>query len=327
MQGRNRRLVRIAAVALAALAAGCAAMQPRVPVKEMLLITPDRVEVRSLQPGAMVYTDRVYTVEKYPEEMKGIALVATPCSMKQNTRDAVRITLAKEATVFVGYRDDAAKRLPFWLSEGFQKTPLTIRVHQQADQWAKRPEARWEFTLHKAVLPAGVVQLGANAGPGLEGSPLHYIVLVDPADALASGGFVGRIDQPTGSAVKPGARAYPDRSYTLKDVPAELRGAISLALGQAEALDHERQREAVFDRDVVAYLAYDASSASVPDWIAGEGFVKSGQRITIGHMAFSDEKPMAVFRKDVKAGEVLRLGSNRAPGWSGWPLQYLLAVK
>ncbi len=327
MLNKNRGSLQTLAVALAALAAGCATMQPSVAVKEMLAITPDTVEVRALQPGAMVYTDRIYTVERHPEEMRGLALVATPCSMKQNTRDGVRITLAKSATVYVGYRDDAAKRLPFWLSERFEKTPLTIRVHQPADQWAKRPEARWEFTLHKAALPAGVVQFGANAGPGLEGNPLHYIVLVDPADALASAGFVGRINRPTGSIVRPGVRAYPDRNYTLKNVPGEMRGAIALALGQAEALDQANQREVVFDRDAIAYLAYDASSESVPDWVAAEGFTKTELRISIGNVVFCDDKPMAVYRRDVKAGDVLRLGANRAAGWSGWPMQYLLVVK
>jgi hypothetical protein len=305
-------------------AQGCA--PPKSAVRRVREIVPVKVEVRKAGKDALVYTDRDYTMESVPAPLDGASFIATPCDMKRNGVQGVRFVLSRPAVVYVGYQHEG-KTPPDWLAKNFKKTGLRIRVHQPANRWAKRKERRWHFDLYSFDCPAGVMALGPNAGEGVEGNPLHYIVVLQKGATARDACFEGPVDEPVAGTVRKGARPYVDRAYTLENVPPELVGAELVRVRQADSMTEGSAQEIAFSDDATVYVAYDAGSKSIPGWIRRAGFRKTELTVSIGSMVFYPDKPMAVYAKEAKAGDEVRVGANRDPGWSGWPMQYLVMVK
>jgi hypothetical protein len=320
-------MVRPSALLLLILAAvhGCAPAAKSA-VRRVREVAPVKLEVRSVKKGALVYIDRDYTMEEVPDSLEGVSFIATPCDMKRNGIQGVRFSLSRPSVVYVGYQSEG-RTPPDWLAKNFEKTKLKIKVHQPANRWAKRKERRWHFDLYRFSCPAGLMALGPNSGEGVEGSPLHYIVVLAKGTGAEDVCFEGPVAEPVAGTVREGCPAYVDRKYTLRRVPGELRGADLLAMKQADSLAEGGAREIRLSDDATVYVAYDAGSKTVPDWIVKERFEKTDLTLSVGGMGFYPEKPMIVYRREAEGGDEVRVGGNRSPGWSGWPMQYIVMIK
>ncbi len=324
--GFTIRIVKPAALLFLILVAvhGCA--PPRSAIRRVREIVPVKVDVRPVGKDALVYTDRDYTMENVPSALEGASFIATPCDMKRNGIQGVRFSLSKPAVIYVGYQSEG-KTPPDWLTKNFEKKNLRIRVHQPENRYAKRKESRWHFDLYSFDCPAGVMALGPNAGEGVGGNPLHYIVVLQKGAKASGVCFEGPVGEPVAGTVKKGVRPYVDRAYTLENVPPELLGAELVRVRQADSMSEGSAQEIRLSDDATVYVAYDTSSENIPGWIRRAGFEKTALSVSVGSMGFYPDKPMTVYAREAKAGDEVRIGANRDPGWSGWPMQYLVMVK
>jgi putative membrane-bound dehydrogenase-like protein len=127
-----------------------------------------KIVPQGLVPGALVYSDRSYTIQKVPESLLGADLVQTPNDDDGSTGvDYLRLELHMPSQVTIAVDRRNASR-PDWLLHGFEKSTESI----EADHWA--------FDLYSRKWDAGSIQLGGNTQDGKAGGKGNYIVLIQP---------------------------------------------------------------------------------------------------------------------------------------------------
>jgi putative membrane-bound dehydrogenase-like protein len=127
-----------------------------------------KIVPQGLVPGALVYSDRSYTIQHVPESLFGADLVQTPNEDDGSTGDdylKMELRMPSKVTIAVDRRNMSR---PFWLLNGFEKSDQSII----ADHWS--------FDLYSKQFGAGSIQLGGNTQNGKAGGKGNYIVLIQP---------------------------------------------------------------------------------------------------------------------------------------------------
>jgi hypothetical protein len=304
------------------------------PVREVRRVLATKISIQTLKEGAEVYTDRQVTVDKVPQELAEYTLIAGMSELRWAKQEGLCFVLERPAVVYVGIHSQI-KNPPEWLTKNFEKTSLKIGAYQHATRYPARPEAKWDFIMWRRSFPAGRVELGPNRNEALP-----YITVVEKGITPEKVEYSGPITGDILGFVKEGGRAYLDRSYTLKDIPPRLIEKTFVFMSQAYALENGEYsgthlrvpwidvagRELLLARDATVYIAYDATSTSVPDWMVKAGFKKTDMTLKISNIKVYDDRTMAIYSKDFKKDERVWLGPNQGEGFSGWPLQYLVIV-
>jgi putative membrane-bound dehydrogenase-like protein len=132
-----------------------------------------KIVPQGLVPGAMVYSDRPYTIQKVPESLLGADLLQTPNEDDGSTgEDYLRLELWMPSQVTIAVDRRNASR-PSWLVDGFKKSDESI----EADHWI--------FDLYSKSMDAGSIQLGGNTQNGKAGGKGNYIVVIQPQPLTA----------------------------------------------------------------------------------------------------------------------------------------------
>ena len=127
-----------------------------------------KIVPQGLVPGALVYSDRSYTIQQIPESLLGADLVQTPNDDDGTTgNDYLQLELWMPSQVIIAV-DRRNESRPEWLVNGFEKSAESI----EADHWV--------FDLYSKKLEAGSIQLGGNTLDGKAGGKGNYIVLIQP---------------------------------------------------------------------------------------------------------------------------------------------------
>lgn len=304
-------------------------------IKEIRRVLATKINVQPFKKGAEVYTDRLVTVEKLPDELLDWTLITATSEIRWATREGLCFVLERPAVVYVGLHS-RIKNPPEWLTKNFEKTSLKTGVYQAKTRYPHRPEARWDFIMWKRSFHAGRVELGPN-----KNEALPYITVVEKGNIPKAIEYSGPITGDIIGIVKEGCKAYTDRSYILKDVPSEMEEKTLIGMSQSYALEDGKYsgthlrvpwidtagREILLARDAIVYIAYDASSLSVPNWINQTGFKKTKLTLKAGNIKIYDDRTMTIYSKECKANERVWLGPNQGEGFSGWPLQYLVMLE
>jgi putative membrane-bound dehydrogenase-like protein len=127
-----------------------------------------KIVPEGLVPGALVYSDRSYTIHKVPESLLGADLLQTPNDDDGLAgEDYLKLELWMPSLVTIAV-DQRNGSLPHWLMNGFEKRDEVI----EADHWA--------FDLYSKAVEPGAIQLGGNTQDGKAGGKGNYIVLIQP---------------------------------------------------------------------------------------------------------------------------------------------------
>ena len=120
-----------------------------------------------------------------------------------------------------------------------------------------------------------------------------------------------------------GAQCYTDQGITVTQCPASLSRLPAIKTADA---DHEESTDSYlqFDlhRPARVYVAYEASAATIPDWL--RGFARENAFIGV-QGEWLEERLLQLYRRDYPAGAVT-LGGNCAAGYSGDVFVHYLAV-
>jgi putative membrane-bound dehydrogenase-like protein len=145
------------------------------PVAELPFVTDLRVgsgrsyEVipQGVRPGARVYIDRNYTLERVPDDFIGAELIRTSNEDDGSSGDEfLKFTTALPVRVSVAF-DTRATQFPGWLSS-FERTDAEVKGDH------------WSTVVFSRVFPAGPVALGGNTDDGAAGGKSNYLVLLQP---------------------------------------------------------------------------------------------------------------------------------------------------
>ena len=133
-----------------------------------------RSQPGGVREGALVYTDRSYTLQQFPPALAGTELIQTAnndADSKKKADSKVNKWLTFQAIFGVRVHvahDLRIKNPPAWLRENFRKTELKISTTDAS------------FQLYSRDFPSGTIELGANTDSGKGGGQSNYFVLVEP---------------------------------------------------------------------------------------------------------------------------------------------------
>jgi putative membrane-bound dehydrogenase-like protein len=129
---------------------------------------PVHIVAGGLGPGAKVYSDRDYILNKVPAEYLGADFLQTPNDDDGSSgADYLQFEVLLPAKLTIAF-DTRNRSLPRWLRDGFEKEPQVI----QADHWT--------FALYSREVAPGLIRLGGNTRDGRDGGKGSYIVLLQP---------------------------------------------------------------------------------------------------------------------------------------------------
>jgi hypothetical protein len=116
-----------------------------------------------------------------------------------------------------------------------------------------------------------------------------------------------------------GSSYYVDRTYTITEVPAEVKYASWIKTGNADKTNtSDNFINFTLPRDAVVYIAYDSRATSLPTWMSG--FINTGLTLK------TTDVSLKLYAKFYPAGKVT-LGGNLAAGAAGAATNYVVAVK
>jgi hypothetical protein len=250
------------------------------------------------------YTDRTYTVTSVPGAYLGMDLIKTPNDDRNFTTasDYLTFELFSDVTVYVAY-DSRATSLPNWMS-GFTYTGNNIYTSLSTQPHLK--------VYSKSYFEGDCVNFGANKAPGFSGSTVsNYIVFYGTGSGPPTCTLDSSFQETT---LSNGIEYYTDRTYTMTSVPGSYVG-----MDMIKTPNDDRNLTTASDyltfelsSDAIVYVAYDSRATSLPNWMSG--FSNTGDRI---YTSLSSQPYLEVYSKAYYDGDCVKLGANKAPGFSG----------
>ena len=111
-----------------------------------------------------------------------------------------------------------------------------------------------------------------------------------------------------------GIEYYTDRTYTLTSVPSQYSGFDMIKTPNADRGLTSAADYLTFELqdDTKVYIAFDRRAKSLPDWM--NEFTDTGKTIKT---SLSSQDYLKIYSKDYFAGECVKLGHNKGPGYPG----------
>lgn len=139
-------------------------------------------EVRNLNTGVEIYTDKNWTVTGIPSNLANAKFISSPMAdAGAKSKSFLDFNLGSPATIYIAY-DSRANSLPSWLS-GWQLISNALVTINDGSGSSLR--------LYKKDYSAGAVTLGGNMSNPAKGAQLNYIIIgVPTGNALTLPNFV-----------------------------------------------------------------------------------------------------------------------------------------
>ena len=282
------------------------------------LSAPDgdgRVVAAPILSGMRVYSDRSYTYgAAVPAFLDGQTAIMTRNDFKRSrAANYIQFDLTKASDIHVLMRE-GSETVPAWLDNEF--TPLTDIVPIEGGH------ANRTVFVRPAV--PGRITLGGPSAPPASRARANYTVVVAPR---AGAGIVTRLGGAYAAkltTLRPGSRAYVDRTYTFDTLPTYLIGQTAIVTANSDKrvtddnyLDFELTEDADF------YVLYDERADRIPDWVRDDYVPLAGRAGIEGEG--SDDAEFAIFKRFMRAGPI-RLSGPGAGAASGAKANYAVVV-
>ena len=264
----------------------------------------------SFDKDAVIFGDRDITATSVPENLIGAEAVRTACDSKMFTSDLGTFTAGADITVYVAVDSRVVPVLPEWLGS-WEKTDSIITATSDLT-----------FELYRKNFNAGeTVTLGMNGG---NGNNTNYLVFAKNKEIILNGELIKNLqvyDTENGSDwsiynnTGSGSVLFGDRELTATSFPANLVGAETIRTACDSKLVTTDLGKFTAGEDITVYVALDSRvSSPLPSWLNDW----KQEEITI---STSNDLTLILFKKNMKAGEELTLGTN---GGSNESVNYIV---
>jgi Zn-dependent metalloprotease len=200
------------------------------------------------------------------------------------------------------------------------KKAFSVFVKANQDNW----EPSTDFQKGAEGARDAAIALGFSAAAVKDAFAKVDITITAPSDALVEIKSVSTGKKYALTAAKLNAKAYIDRSYTVKQIGANLAGGtlVQTANDDKKVTASSHLVLKVLKAATV-YVCYDKRGTTLPSWL------KTGWTLTTESFGTTDHPaaPMKVYKKTVTAGTQLTLGGNLTGGAKGAESNYLVVVK
>ncbi len=277
-------------------------------VKDVVDIRSSTYRGQPLKNGVAVYTDRSFKMDDVPEALVGATYLRFPNDFKRSRAGGATFKLARPATVYLCY-DGRAEAFPAWIEVmGLKRTAMKMTVGAAAE---------YPFFVFARDYPAGTVTLGPNNDENGQGGGCMYGVAVKekPKEAEQTP-LVSDIGYHRGPAFhgfkfEDKCRTYADRSFSLKNVPGALAGAIYIPTLQGA---RTRSNELIaFTLTARAEVYLGCPGGKAPAWALDLGFEESELEVTVTGLNRSSDFTIPFYRCELKPGRHV-FGGNRDGG-------------
>ena len=191
-------------------------------------------------------------------------------------------------------------------------TPIVQQMVLDSDSKTQELAKRWLSGKSKAIIkgpPLRPATVASKQGVQLT-PPTNFLLSVDAVkgkDALY-----------TPSLLYPGFRVYNDRSYSLKEVPAEFMGDVFIQTANDDADREEVKLKLRLSVSSEIYFAHDLRLSQIPNWL--KEFEKTKKTISTTDAEFQ------LYKKVFPKGTIF-LGPNRDDGQTGGCSNYFVIIR
>ncbi|MCI6560764.1 MAG: hypothetical protein MR434_05080, partial [Ruminococcus sp.] len=260
--------------------------------------------------GALLFGDRDVTAIDIPANLIGAEFVKTACDSKMFASNLGTFTAGADITVYIAVDSRVVPVLPDWLGD-WEKADGTISATSDLT-----------FELYRKNFNAGeTVTLGMNGG---NGNNTNYLVFAKNKEIILNGELIKNLqvyDTENGSDwsiynnTGSGSVLYGDRQLTATSFPENLVGAETIRTACDSKLVTSDLGKFTAGEDITVYVALDSRvSSTLPSWLNDW----KQEEITI---STSNDLTLILFKKNMKAGEELTLGTN---GGSNESVNYIV---
>lgn len=253
----------------------------------------------NFQSGSVLFGDRDITADEIPGILAGAEAVRTACDSKMFADDLGTCTAAADITLYVAVDSRVVPVLPEWLTS-YEKTDDVITAAGDLT-----------FEVYKKNFKSGdTITLGTNGG---NGNNTNYLVFAKREERILDGELIRNLqlfDDENGADwsichnTGKDFVLFGDRDLTAVSFPDNLVGAETVRTACDSKLVTTDLGVFTAGADITVYVAMDSRVTSpLPAWLSG--WKNAG--VTI---ATSNDLTLVLYKKNVKSGEKLVLGTN-----------------
>lgn len=256
--------------------------------------------------SSLIFGDRDITAVDVPAYLNGAEIIRTACDSKTYTDDLASFTAGDDITSYVVIDTRVIEGgIPEWLSS-WTKTNDKITATNDLT-----------FGIFKKNFKAGeTVKLGKNGG---NGNNTNYIVLAKNKEIILNGQIIKDLyvfdsengnDWSINNNTGTGSLIYGDRDITFASFPDELIGAETIATACDSKLFTGDLGLFTAGADADIYVAMDSRVTDpAPEWL-------TSWKSTGITMTSSNDVEFMIYKKNVRSGETVILGTNGGSGLS-----------
>ncbi|SDA26480.1 pectate lyase, PelA/Pel-15E family [Ruminococcus sp. YE71] len=249
--------------------------------------------------GSKIFGDRDFTAVNVPASVAGAEAIRTACDSKTVTSDLGTFTAGSDITVYTAVDSRIVSSLPSWLSD-WTKTDEVITTSNDLT-----------MVLYKKDFASGAkITLGTNGGST---GCVNYFVLVsekkvEPLNGSLIQNLIVNDKQNAAnwsivSGFGNGSTIFGDRDFTVQGVPDYLNNAEVVKTACESKLYTSDLAEFTAAKDITVYTAVDTRVSANLSWLSS--WTAVGTSLTV-----SNGVELALYKKDVKSGTKVTLGSN-----------------
>lgn len=254
--------------------------------------------------GSTLFGDRDITAVSVPVNLIGAEVIKTACDSKLVTTDLGSFTAGDDITIYIAMDSRVTNPAPEWL-DSWTKTDLIMKTSNDLT-----------LLLYKKNVNLGTaVTLGTNGGSN---DSVNYVVLavkqeLEPLNGTLIKNLIindkeNGADWSIQNDFENGAVLYGDRDITAASIPSNLNGLEYIRTACDSKLLTANLGSFIAGADMTVYIAMDSRvTNTAPEWI--NSYTKTSDVITT-----SNDVTLEIYKKDVKSGEGIVLGTNSGSG-------------
>ena len=253
---------------------------------------------QNLAVGSKVFGDRDFTYTYVPETLQGAEYVLSACDSKSYTGELAILKAAEPIKLYVAL-DTRLSPVPAWIGErGFTQTDMTLAISNDVS-----------FHVYQKAVQAGeTITLGSNTtGVNVVG----YTVMAQPVPIVYQGELVqdlNLLDRTNGQNwgiaqnLQVGDAVFGDRDFTFTAISEPLLGSEYIRTGCDSKYSSGNLATFVAAKDLTVSVGVD-TRIDAPAWLAD--WTKTDLSCST-----SNDVTLAIYQKNVAAGETIILGEN-----------------